>query len=369
MFMRTLLSAWTVMHLYVFWRLTSIPAVVRRVPRVFLAGAAILLWALWLAPGFLEDRGYQTAAGYFERLEMNWLGILFLVFVCLLLVDLVTVFGLAFRSHVPGLRFAGLLAGVTLAAVALVQGLRPPVVHDYEVRLRGLPAENDGLVIAVVSDLHVGRLLDGRWLAARVEQVRQLHPDLVILLGDTFEGDSDSERQESMKATLRGLAARHGVWAVTGNHESHGGEDAGVRFLEEAGVRVLRNQWSLALPGLALGGVDDGGHREPSASDSDRFTRVLASRPPGTAAVLLSHRPQMVEEAAAAGVGLMLSGHTHGGQIWPFSYMVDYINRYFVGRYEVAGMPLIVSRGTGTWGPRMRLWAPGEILRITLRAQ
>jgi len=188
------------------------------------------------------------------------------------------------------------------------------------------------------------------------------------MLGDTFEGDSDSERQESMKATLRGLAARYGVWAVTGNHESHGGRDAGVRFLEEAGVRVLRNEWSLALPGLALGGVDDGGHREPSAADSDRFTRVLASRPPGTASVLLSHRPQMVEETAEAGVGLMLSGHTHGGQIWPFSYIVDYINPYFVGRYQVANMPLIVSRGTGTWGPRLRLWARGEILRVTLQA-
>ena len=95
--------------------------------------------------------------------------------------------------------------------------------------------------------------------------------------------------------------------------------------------------------------------------------KALSGRPPG-ATVFLSHTPWETEKAAGAGAGLMLSGHTHGGQIWPFSYMVRLRYPLLGGRYDVNGMTVIVCRGTGTWGPRMRLWRPGEILRITLRS-
>ncbi|HUV64131.1 MAG TPA: metallophosphoesterase [Sedimentisphaerales bacterium] len=366
MFMTMFFSAWTVLHLYVFWRLASIPFVVQRVSRKFLVVTAAILWASFLLRRFMDNEGMATLARPLELFGMNWLGTLFLVFCCLLVVDVITVFGLVLRRHGPALRGVALVAGIVLAAVAFAQGLRPPVVHDYEVRLADLPVEDDGLVIAVISDLHVGRFLDGEWLAARIEQVRALQPDLVIMLGDLFEGDSQSERQVGMTDILRALSPPYGVWAVTGNHESHGGRDASVRFLEDAGVHVLRNEWIEVRPGLVIGGVEDGGHQESSTGSADRVRQVLASKPLGAAAVFLSHRPQMFDEAASAGVGLMLCGHTHGGQIWPFSYVVGLMNPLLAGRYEMGGMPVIVSRGTGTWGPRMRLWAPGEILRITM---
>lgn len=360
-------SAWTGLHIYVFWRLASIPVVVQHLSRKFLVVTAAILWSSFLLRRFFDNQGLETLAQLLELFGMNWLGILFLIFCCLLVVDVVTVFGFVFRRHAPMLRGVGVLAGIVLAAVALIQGLRPPVVHDYEVRLAGLPVEDNGLEIAVISDLHVGRLLNGQWLSARIDQVKALQPDLVIMLGDLFEGHSQSERQDSMKYMLQGLSARYGVWAVTGNHESHGGIDSSVRFLEDAGVHVLRNEWNEIQPGLVLGGVDDGEHHESSVTSVDRVRQVLAAKPPGAATVFLSHRPQMIDEAASAGVGLMLCGHTHGGQIWPFSYLVGLKNPLLAGRYEINGMPVIVSRGTGTWGPRMRLWSPGEILRITLR--
>jgi predicted MPP superfamily phosphohydrolase len=362
-------GAWTGLHIYVFWRLSSIPVVGRHVSRKSLATTAAILWASLLLRWFLDNRGLETLAQPLELFGMIWLGILFLIFCCLFIVDVVTVFGFVFRRHTPMLRGMGFLLGIVLSAVALVQGLRPPVVHDYEVRLAGLPVEDDGIEIVVISDLHIGRLLDGEWLAARIEQIKALQPDLVIMLGDLFEGDSQSERQDSMTGMLRGLSPRYGVWAVTGNHESHGGRDSSVRFLEDAGIHMLRNEWYEVLPGLSLGGVDDGEHRESPATSTDRIRQVLAAKPPGAATVFLSHRPQMINEAASAGVGLMLSGHTHGGQIWPFSYLVGLANPLLAGRYEIGGMTAIVSRGTGTWGPRMRLWSPGEILRIPLRAQ
>lgn len=369
MFMTMFLTAWTGMHLYVFWRLSSIPFVITHVSRPYLFSAAAIIWASLFLGRFLDSHGLETPATYLERFYMNWLGTLFLIFCCLLAVDIVTAFGFVFRSHVPMLRAMGLVAGIVLAAVALIQGHRSPVVHDYEIRLANLPPEDDGLQIAVISDLHVGRLLDGQWLAARIEQIKALHPDLVLMLGDLFEGDSQSERQDSMKSLFRTISARYGVWAVTGNHESHGGRDGTVQFLEAAGVHVLRNEWQQLTPGLALGGVDDGGHYDSLANAQSRITKTLAAKPTGVATIFLSHRPQMVDDVASAGVGLMLCGHTHAGQIWPFSYLVGLMNPLLAGKYEVDGMPVIVSRGAGTWGPRMRLWAPGEILRITLRAQ
>jgi len=369
MFMTIFLSAWTGLHLYVFWRLASVPFVAVHVSRMVLVAIAAILWTSILLLRFLDSRGLESLGQPLEMFVMNWLGILFLIFCALLVVDIVTVFGFAFQSHIPMLRGVGLLAGLVLAGVALIQGLRPPVVNDYEVRLPGLPVADDGLVVAVISDLHVGRLIGGKWLAARIEQVKELQPNMVLMLGDLFEGHGQSERQPGMIQTLRGLSPRYGVWAVTGNHDSHGDRESSLRFLEDAGIHVLSNEWNEVLPGLAIGGVDDGGHYESSVASADRVRQLLAAKPAGVATLFLSHRPQMVNEAASAGVGLMLCAHTHGGQIWPFSYIVGWMNPLLAGRYEINGMPVIVSRGAGTWGPRMRLWPPGEILRITLRAR
>ena len=134
------------------------------------------------------------------------------------------------------------------------------------------------------------------------------------------------------------------------------------------GVRVLSNSWAELRPGLILAGVDDLTANHRAGLGGDPVSTALQGRPRGTT-IFLSHTPWQAEEAAASGAGLMLSGHTHGGQIWPFGYLVKRVYPLFEGRYNVDGMTVIVCRGTGTWGPRMRLWRPGEILRVTLRAE
>ena len=157
-----------------------------------------------------------------------------------------------------------------------------------------------------------------------------------------------------------------GVWAVPGNHEFHGG--GSLALFKQAGFKLLRNEWAEIRPGFVLAGVEDLTSARRRGRGGDFISRAVAGRPPG-AAILLSHTPWEVETAAEAGVGLMLSGHTHGGQIWPFGYLVRRWYPLLEGRYDIDGMPVIVCRGTGTWGPRMRLWHPGEILRVILRAR
>jgi predicted MPP superfamily phosphohydrolase len=364
MFGSVLIIAATIMQLYVFWRAASVPTVSRLVPRGALVAAGVLSWALLPAGRFAGHGGGGTAATL-ELAGLSWLAALLIATACLLAVDLAACLGLCFRRSAPVRRAPvwrgwALLAAGVLSLLAFLQGSRPPVIDRYEVILADLPPGLDGTVVVALSDLHLGSLLGEEWMAARVEQVRGERPDLVVLLGDLVEGHGGDPHR--LLAPLGALSAPLGVWAVTGNHESHGntgGADTDLP-LEEEGVRVLHDRWQQLATGLVLAGVD---YRR----DGGRMAKALAGRPPG-AVILLSHFPLRAEEAARAGAGLMLSGHTHGGQVWPFSWLAYLRYPVVEGLYRAGGMTAIISRGTGTWGPRMRLWRPSQILRVTLRS-
>ena len=364
MFGSILISVCTLMHIYVFWRTASVPFVNRHVSLTLLIVTGVLLWAIFFIGRLFHHGGTGALTATIELFGMLWMGALFLLFIPLLTVDVITVFGFLLPRLAPSLRGWALFVGAVLSVIALVQGLRPPVVQSYEVRLAGLSGEMDGKVLVAMSDLHLGSLIGKRWLAARVAQVKEERPDLVVLLGDLFEGHG--QPQEELLSILGRLSAPLGIWAVTGNHEFHGVDNKSMRLIDAAGFKLLRNRWVEVRPGFVLAGVDDLTSKYRTGQDGDFISQALAGRPPAVT-VLLSHTPWQAERAANAGASLMLSAHTHGGQIWPFGYLVRLSYPLLGGRYEVGGMPVIVCRGTGTWGPRMRLWRPGEILRVTLR--
>ena len=366
MFGIILLCVVTLMHIYVFSRADSVPFLKRHVPRKLLLGTGMVLWAVFALGRLVGHDGTGPVAAALELLGMDWMAVIFLFSVSLLVVDFITGFGYLLSRSAPLLRGVALVVGGLLSVAALIQGLRPPIVQNYEVSLSGLPRELDGTVIIAMSDLHLGSLLGKQWLEARVDQVQAQQPDLVVLLGDIFEGHG--KPPEKLLPVLRRLSAPLGVWAVLGNHEFHGGQNAGVSLMYYDGIRVLNNSWSQLRSGLVLAGVDDLTANHSSGQGGDPVAKALEGRPAG-ATVLLSHTPWQAGKAAGAGAGLMLSGHTHGGQIWPFGYLVQRFYPLLGGRYEIDGMTVIVCRGTGTWGPRMRLWRPGEILRVTLHAK
>ncbi|MBN1807789.1 MAG: metallophosphoesterase [Planctomycetes bacterium] len=368
LFVSIVLAVWSGLNAYVLWRISSVPFVAEHVPRWLLITAGVACWASFILGRFSSRLGLSSLSYVLDLVGANWVGILFLLFVCVLAVDIVTGFGFFLKPMAPKLRSWALLAGLLLSLIAFVQALRAPVIRDYEVRLHGLPADADGMVIAAVADTHVGTIPGKRWLAGRVAQVESLKPDIVLVLGDVVEGDSRLDRQRDLIPVLGRLSAPLGVWAVTGNHEHYAGMDAAVRLFEEAGFRVLRNEWCEVRPGLVLAGVDDGDGHGRNPERSRRVARALADRPAGVPTIFLTHRIVDLHEFENAGVGLCLSGHTHGGQIWPFGCVVGSMNPVVAGRRDSAGTVFIVSRGTGTWGPRMRLWRRGEILRIILRS-
>jgi predicted MPP superfamily phosphohydrolase len=357
----------SLLHFYVASRLYQIRPIRGRVAaRAWWLGA-LAIWLVYLAGVQIGDEAFDWR-WWPGQFAMSWLGILFVMALCLLVADLATGFGLWWRSRAPGLIAVAAAAGVFLSGFAIYQGVRAPRVVEHELVLRDLPAQLDGTVLAAVSDLHLGAQRGAGWMERRVEQINEIGPAAVLMVGDQVEDNPVGGAQ--LPAVLRRLKAPLGVWAVTGNHEFYGDVDATIAEFEAGGVRWLRNTKVELAPGLLLAGLDDVGRAMRSGgSYLDGLDQVLPERT-STATILLSHIPAnaIAERAAARGVDLMLSGHTHGGQIWPFSYLVKRQFPPLVGEHKIGDMTLVISRGAGSWGPRMRLWQPGEILKLTLRS-
>ncbi|MFE1826748.1 metallophosphoesterase [Streptomyces yangpuensis] len=239
--------------------------------------------------------------------------------------------------------------------------LRGPSVRRVQVPLAKLPRAAHGFRIAVVSDVHLGPVL-GRAHAQRiVDTVNRTQPDLIAIVGDLVDGSVPDLGPAA--EPLRGLTARHGSFFVTGNHEYFSGAEQWVEHVRELGLTPLENA-RRALPHFDLAGVNDvQGEREGSGPD---FRAALGDRDRTRAAVLLAHQPVVIHDAVKHGVDLQLSGHTHGGQLWPGEYLAELANPTVAGLERYGDTQLYVSRGAGAWGPPVRVGAPSDITVVEL---
>ena len=299
-----------------------------------------------------------------------WMGLFWLAFVWLGFSDgVLGLMGANGDGDVAAPR-AAVVGGLVLALalLAMRSGLRVPGVRRVEVALARWPRALDGFRIVQISDIHIGPALGRRFAARLTERVNALAPDLVAVTGDLVDGNVDALREEV--EPFAALSAPHGVFFVTGNHDVYSGSEPWVARVRELGLRVLRNE-RVAIGGAAgfdLAGVDD--HRGDWVRGStEDLDTALAGRDPARALILLAHDPGTFRRAAERGVDLQLSGHTHGGQIWPFNLVVRLAVPFVAGRYRLGGSELYVSRGSGFWGPPMRLLAPSEITEIVLRRE
>jgi predicted MPP superfamily phosphohydrolase len=219
-----------------------------------------------------------------------------------------------------------------------------------------------------LSDIHIGPILGRSFAEHLVARVNDRRPDLIAITGDLVDGGVAQLADEV--APFAGLRAPHGVYFVTGNHDHYSGAHSWCDRATELGMTVLRNRRVPIAHGegeFDLVGVDD--HRGNHIGDDGRedLAAALEGRDPSRPAVLLAHDPSTFKRACRMGIDLQLSGHTHGGQIWPFGYLVRLVVPFVAGRYRRNGAELYVSSGTGFWGPPMRLRAPAEITEIVLR--
>ncbi|MFE2811787.1 metallophosphoesterase [Streptomyces nigra] len=264
--------------------------------------------------------------------------------------------------------------GVTavLLAWGYAEARRVPRVRQVDVRLPRLGAGLDGLRVALVTDTHYGPLDRARWSARVCETVNGLDADVVCHTGDIADGTADRRRAQA--APLGTVRASRAKVYVTGNHEYYSEAQGWVDLMDELGWEPLRNRHLLLERGgdtLVVAGVDDvtaqssglPGHRADVAA-------ALSGADPDLPVLLLAHQPKFVDRAAAAGVDLQLSGHTHGGQIWPFHHLVRLDQPALAGlSRHGTRTQLYTSRGTGFWGPPFRVFAPSEITLLVLHGE
>jgi predicted MPP superfamily phosphohydrolase len=405
-FLAVVLAINLVFHGYLWLRLVRSPGWPAPWGRI---GAAILVslaLVLSISMYFMRSAPHGVIVPL-AWISFTWMGLVFLFFVLLLVTEplrpllrLLIANGTAGAGGQAGLnvgsnagpnvgrmvaRFAAiavLVGGTVLGVVAVLSARLPVGVRTIAVRLAHWPAELSGYTVVQLTDIHVGGTVGKGFVENLVRRANALNPDMIVITGDLVDGSVNN--LAPLVAPLASLHARDGVWFVTGNHEYYSGAPAWIEHVRTLGIRVLRNE---RVPiggerGFDLAGTDDyaargfgqgdrqgheqaGGQADGQGQGQD-IPRALAGRDPSRPVILLAHQPRSFPEAAALGVDLQLSGHTHGGQIFPMHYLTGLSTPYLAGLHRRGDSMIYVSRGAGYWGPPMRLGAPPEITRIVL---
>lgn len=367
-----LLSA--LLHFYIGMRL---------VPALSGSEAALAVTVLLAASALLMPLGLlarsvarQPLADRLTWMGMGFMGLFSSLLVLTLARDLVLLLAAAGSALGLGLPASldetSAIAVLVLAAAATLWGFfnarRTARVVRVDVPLTGLPPALQGFTIAQISDIHVGPTIKRGYLLSIVRAVNVLEADMVAITGDLVDG-SVGELADHV-APLAALASRHGSFFVTGNHEYYSGAPAWIAELRRLGVRVLLNEHALLHHDgerLLLAGVTDfSAHHFDRAHRSDPQAALAGAPAEALVKVLLAHQPRSAPAAAEAGFDLQLSGHTHGGQFFPWNLMVRLQQPFTAGLHRLGALWVYTSRGTGYWGPPKRFGAPSEITLLRL---
>jgi uncharacterized protein len=371
-------------HYYLWARLIRDPQVAA--PWNTIAAWFLVALAASIPAALILGRGHPGIGRVLAWPAYIWMGVMFLFFVALLSTDLARLLmalgrligATAVDSDLAARRTflaRSIASGVALVVsgltVASIRSARGPIgVRSLRVRLDRLPRAQHGFTIAQITDVHVGATVGRAFIEDIVRRTNALGPDLVAITGDLVDG-SVSELGHLVEP-LANLRARHGVFFVTGNHEYFSDPTGWLNELPRLGIRVLRNERISIGNGAEsfdLAGIDDHSAVHYGGLDTPRaLAQALAGRDPRRELILLAHQPRMLFDAEPFNVGLQLSGHTHGGQVWPFGYLVKLQQPFIAGLHRRGDSQIYVSRGTGYWGPPMRLGAPPEITEIHLES-
>lgn len=377
-------ALWSVLHAYVAWRVLG-PLGVRGAKRAFLIGLFVL--GVVGAPlVFGADMLLSPDAAYVYRwIAWSYIGAFSTLFGLMAARDLALLLwrGVArLRGQAPAeaasperRRFLlnashGLIGSATVALTGygIREARKLPEVVEVEVPIKGLPRELDGYHIVQLSDMHIGETIDKDFILPIIETVTSLAPDLLALTGDLVDGSVDRLRNDV--SPLAYLRARDGVLCVTGNHEYYSGADAWCAHYRELGMTVLNNQHLLIQRGAAkllVAGVTDIREGKKFEGHTSDPARSIAGAPKHDVRILLAHQPRSAAEAQKHGFALQLSGHTHGGQFFPWNLLVGLVQPISKGLARIGGMWVYVNRGTCYWGPPVRSFVPAEITSLKLR--
>ena len=339
----------------------------------------ILFWImayLYMAMRLLQSKIPTPIDRWLIHLGAYWMAIMVYGLMAILLVDLGRAFMMIFSVDVSA---AWLKVTVGLLVVVVVSGTilygiwnarNPRVVH-YQVKLardQHAGAVKKSIQAALVSDIHLGTIMGKNRLQTLVNQLNHLEPDLILFAGDIIDENVNHFIDDNMDAILKNLNPPLGKFAILGNHEYYGGHlEEIVLHLEHSGIIVLRDEGVMVDDLFFLAGRVDLASERMTGTPRKALVEVVGQiNPASTPVVLLDHQPKTWEEARDFGVALQLSGHTHGGQLFPFGWITERLFPEDWGKLEENGSTLIVSSGYGTWGPPIRTGNRPEIVMINV---
>jgi predicted MPP superfamily phosphohydrolase len=360
-FLSVALSIYGFMHLYALGKVwaafphSSALGLALTLAGIVLTFSPLLVW-------FLERQSWHRATVATAWVSYAWMGYLFL-FLCIgLLFDLghalATLLNINWAlNQVMAFRIVGLVA-LALLGYGFIEARQVRIV---EVNISTPKLASGRVTLAQISDLHLGIMLGDGFLDRVIAKLREIKPDIVVATGDIVDGQGDN--LAALARHFQSYTPPLGAYAVTGNHEAYAGLENSLRFLRDAGFTVLRGE-SARAGGIVLVGVDDPSAATPGPQARRDSSKTLAPVTADDFIVLLKHQPVPDNDTP---FDLQLSGHIHGGQIFPFVFLTRLYYGVHAGLTELAdGRRLYVNRGTGTWGPPIRLFAPPEITLITI---
>ncbi len=355
-FLLIVFTVYFLIHYFVYFRIVktlnlSIP--IRTLLKIFFFISAI---SFFLNKTLMRHYTLYPIATY----GSIWLGTISIAFTIFILEYILA---LIFPSLSKKITIAAILLSVALSGLSVYIASLPPKIKKIKIPVRGLSSESQGFSIVQLSDLHLENSKSKKWLKGIVDNVNRLSPDIIVITGDLV--DSDIDGRGKFVEILRQLDSRHGVYAITGNHEYYAGIKEFLEFSKRSNITVLRNE-KISINGkIEILGIEDesaemikgGGPDLESARKGCDFNKPV---------VLLSHKPKYFKEATELGVDLQLSGHTHAGQIPPMDLIVFLVYKYPYGLYRYKSSYIYTTSGTGIWGPPMRLFSRSEIVNIEL---
>ena len=383
MFFIIALGVLWLMHGYVAWRI--IPTLGFSSSQTILAYTTVFILSLLpILPIVLRMSGNESKLiDKFSFLGYTSLGFFTLSFIFLFTKDFIIQFISIFSNLVDTeqpidnskrdfIKKSISISMITLAGSATVYGFysarKGPFIIKHDIYLKNLPDAFESFSIAQISDLHVGPTIKRPYVEDVLEKISRLNPDLIAVTGDLVDGSVKYLKSELQP--LKDMIAPYGTFFVTGNHEYYSGVDLWLDETDRLGMKNLINSNELISRSgdqIAIAGITDlKAHQIKPAHRSDPGL-ALRSVPDNITKIVLAHQPNSIHSVHEIGADLQLSGHTHGGQFWPFTYLTKLVNPYIAGFYDHYGTQIYVNRGTGYWGPPLRIGVPAEITLIRLK--
>jgi hypothetical protein len=328
------------------------------IPSSTVTVVVVTLWITSICALFIAKIHHNILTNLLYRIGVTWMGIVFLLFLVLFPS---TMLAMAIRGHLSPVLLIPVGVLITIATFLAVATR----IRYLDVAIAHLPKRLDGMRIVQLTDLHIGEIYGPAFLRGIVKRTNEQDPDIIVITGDVFDGGGRT--YPHMVEPLRDLRARHGVYYVRGNHDVYEGVANTDRILENLDITILDDTIAtvgdLTLIGLSYPTDLHDTKRETLKRLVTAARQAKRKRP----IVLLRHEPKDPQLAADLGVDLMLSGHTHNGQLWPLNYLVGLAYPYRIGRHRIQQMTLFIGPGVGTWGPPLRLGSRSEITVFKLR--